>query len=131
VGLCDGVERRTHSGKSCPPDPDEHRWYPDEHRWYPARIIEPLLLLAQIRTLHKAIACSLSVDMMLHLDQEYLLHRWSQRLDKEVGRWTARYVLTSAERPDGFYHNICVTSLRAYEMHNHWLTRIIILYIAS
>jgi hypothetical protein len=55
--------------------------------------------------------------MMLHLDQEYLLHRWSQRLDKEVGRWTARYVLTSAERPDGIYHESNTTHLlRASEL---------------
>jgi hypothetical protein len=51
--------------------------------------------------------------MMLHLDQEYLLHRWSQRLDKEVGRWTARYVLTSAERQtDSTMKSNELTSLR-------------------
>jgi hypothetical protein len=66
-----------------------------------------------VRSIKAFIACSLSVDMMLHLDQEYLLHRWSQRLDKEVGRWTARYVLTSAERPDGFYHESNTHLLRA------------------
>jgi hypothetical protein len=36
-----------------------------------------LLLARSIRSIKAFIPCSLSVDMMLHLDQEYLLHRWS------------------------------------------------------
>jgi hypothetical protein len=65
-----------------------------------------------VRALHKGLHCLLAFRRHdVALGPEYLLHRWSQRLDKEVGRWTARYVLTSAERPDGFYHESNTTSV--------------------
>jgi hypothetical protein len=41
--------------------------------------------------------------------------------------WTALYVLTSVERPDGFYQHLCYELTSYYEMHKSPADKIIIM----